>query len=357
MLERKITAPSLRAAISGSTRFESQSALLTLFFITVSNASLLSSLRGPRTGLAPTLFTRIFTLPKAACVRSISSWRCFAEPTLQATPIAFPPAARIAAATLSQASWWRLEITTAAPTLAIPSAIARPMPREEPVISAVFPVRSNKPLPFVILGMLGRIAPPPKGRSISPHCRARETVGKKNDRATVNGGYDRSRRPGDQAARYPGDQPGRRGSFHEPCLHSDAAAAVPLRARRIRRELRAARLRHGRFRLFLGDAPDADRLHRRPLRLEHPAHRRPRFERDRYRHCRPHSGLLGADPRLCRAGHRQHRLPSRRLRDPLAWRFGTAHGACLLHPHLPRHGGPGGCADVHVGDGSSLRLA
>src|SRR5262249_42151174 len=33
--------------------------------------------------------------------------------------------------------------------------------------------------------MLGRMAPPPKGRSISSHSRARGIAGKKNDRATV----------------------------------------------------------------------------------------------------------------------------------------------------------------------------
>ena len=50
-----------------------------------------------------------------------------------------PPAARIAAATSSQAAPLRLEITTCAPAPASASAIARPMPREEPVTIAVLP--------------------------------------------------------------------------------------------------------------------------------------------------------------------------------------------------------------------------
>ncbi len=43
-----------------------------------------------------------------------------------------------------QASCLREEITTRAPCSAIRRAIARPMPREEPVTMATFPVRSNR---------------------------------------------------------------------------------------------------------------------------------------------------------------------------------------------------------------------
>src|ERR1051326_1872193 len=57
--------------------------------------------------------------------------------------MALPPALVIPAATSSQGPALRLEITTLAPASAICSAIARPMPREDPVTIAVLPVRSN----------------------------------------------------------------------------------------------------------------------------------------------------------------------------------------------------------------------
>jgi hypothetical protein len=58
--------------------------------------------------------------------------------------IACPPAARMPAATCSHGSALRLEITTLAPQAAMCSAIARPMPRLEPVMMATLPVKSNK---------------------------------------------------------------------------------------------------------------------------------------------------------------------------------------------------------------------
>src|SRR4051794_9767683 len=62
---------------------------------------------------------------------------------LQATTWASPPDLRMPAATSSQASALRLEITTLAPSLARSSAEERPMPRLDPVMTATFPVRSN----------------------------------------------------------------------------------------------------------------------------------------------------------------------------------------------------------------------
>ena len=56
---------------------------------------------------------------------------------------ALPPLARMPAATASQASGLRLEITTVAPCSAMRLAIARPIPLVEPVTMATFPVRSN----------------------------------------------------------------------------------------------------------------------------------------------------------------------------------------------------------------------
>jgi hypothetical protein len=47
------------------------------------------------------------------------------------------------AATSSHACVLRLEITTLAPALAIASAIALPIPREDPVMSATLSLREN----------------------------------------------------------------------------------------------------------------------------------------------------------------------------------------------------------------------
>src|SRR5262245_61548581 len=60
-----------------------------------------------------------------------------------ATAIADAPFCRIAAATSSQAARLRAEIATLAPASANASAIARPMPRLEPVTIATLPVRSK----------------------------------------------------------------------------------------------------------------------------------------------------------------------------------------------------------------------
>jgi hypothetical protein len=55
-----------------------------------------------------------------------------------------PHARLIAAAVSAQASALRDEMTTVAPCSASRSAMARPMPREEPVTIAMRPVRSNR---------------------------------------------------------------------------------------------------------------------------------------------------------------------------------------------------------------------
>src|SRR3954464_10383608 len=62
---------------------------------------------------------------------------------LQAMTCASPPDLLMPAATSSQASALRLEITTLAPSFARSSAEDRPMPRLEPVMTATCPVRSN----------------------------------------------------------------------------------------------------------------------------------------------------------------------------------------------------------------------
>jgi len=78
----------------------------------------------------------------ASATRFIRS--CFVE-MLAGIEIARPApcAALIAAATLAHGSGLRDEITTRAPCSAIRSAMALPMPRDEPVMTATLPSREN----------------------------------------------------------------------------------------------------------------------------------------------------------------------------------------------------------------------
>src|ERR1700757_4039098 len=62
----------------------------------------------------------------------------------QVIAVASPPFALIAATTSWQGSRLRPEITTLPPASAKISAIARPMPRDEPVMTATLPVRSKR---------------------------------------------------------------------------------------------------------------------------------------------------------------------------------------------------------------------
>src|SRR5271165_4117847 len=62
---------------------------------------------------------------------------------VQAMAVPAPCAALIASAVARHAAILRLEITTLAPCSAIASAMARPMPREEPVMTATLPLKSN----------------------------------------------------------------------------------------------------------------------------------------------------------------------------------------------------------------------
>src|SRR5262245_29036987 len=86
-----------------------------------------------------------------------------------ATAVPLPYLSLISLATWSQTSALREEITTFAPCSAMRSAIARPMPRVEPVMTATLPFMSNKlmrfsprfrfqrlpPVSFLISGKLG----------------------------------------------------------------------------------------------------------------------------------------------------------------------------------------------------------
>src|SRR5438874_2706934 len=84
------------------------------------------------------------TPPQASRVLATRFSSCALSEIRAVTAIASPPVARIAAATSSHGSWLRAEMTTRAPASAKASAIARPMPREEPVTIATLPERSNR---------------------------------------------------------------------------------------------------------------------------------------------------------------------------------------------------------------------
>src|SRR3954470_12588369 len=66
-----------------------------------------------------------------------------------ATAVPWPCLALISLATESQTSCLREETTTLAPCSAIRSAMARPMPRVDPVMTATFPLMSNKVMRFL----------------------------------------------------------------------------------------------------------------------------------------------------------------------------------------------------------------
>src|SRR5580698_2869078 len=94
--------------------------------------------------------TSIF--PYLARVWDTSDSQSSRLPIWHAMAVASLPSLRIAAATGSLASTLRLETTTFAPARARASAIARPMPRDEPVTIAVLSVRSNNVPPLGLRG-------------------------------------------------------------------------------------------------------------------------------------------------------------------------------------------------------------
>ena len=84
--------------------------------------------------------------PSRAVVSSTSDRSCSFDDRLAAIAVARPaPWARsISAQAASQASSLRDDTTTRAPASAMRSAMARPMPRDEPVITATLPARENR---------------------------------------------------------------------------------------------------------------------------------------------------------------------------------------------------------------------
>src|SRR5204863_167616 len=89
------------------------------------------------------LHTRMSIRPHSWRVRATRFSSCAWSEMRAVTAIASPPFCLMPSATSSQGPWLRPDIVTLAPASANPSAIARPIPRDEPVTTATFPVRSN----------------------------------------------------------------------------------------------------------------------------------------------------------------------------------------------------------------------
>src|SRR5580700_679208 len=143
--DTRMTDPPPRRAIAGMVIWQSQWLLRTLLPMILSNALSGISWLGPKCGLTAALQTRMSTGPRVLFVSSTSRVSSSFWPMLHGMTTASPPRAAIPARTSSQASGLRLETTTLAPKAAIASAIARPMPFDDPVIRATLPVRSNSP--------------------------------------------------------------------------------------------------------------------------------------------------------------------------------------------------------------------
>ena len=104
------------------------------------------SIIGPKYGLVPALLTRMSSRPKRATVAATQDCASSGLPTWAAVqanrPSAAPPATRPATAS-ARSSALREVIMTLAPASAKRAAMARPIPRLPPVISAVFPLSSS----------------------------------------------------------------------------------------------------------------------------------------------------------------------------------------------------------------------
>src|SRR5260370_11615143 len=81
--------------------------------------------------------------PQVRSVPATSASTSILREMLQAMTKASRPCWRMSRATASQTSALRLDITTMAPSRAMASALARPMPRLEPVTIATLPSRAN----------------------------------------------------------------------------------------------------------------------------------------------------------------------------------------------------------------------
>src|SRR5258706_7600624 len=143
MDETITTAPPTCSAIPGMARLQSHRLLFTFEFMILSKASSESPLMVPKYGLTAALQTKMSMRPHRSLVRETNASTSALREILQGMTVASPPSPRIALATSSHGSGLRLETTTLAPRRAIHSAIERPMPRLDPVITATLPSRRN----------------------------------------------------------------------------------------------------------------------------------------------------------------------------------------------------------------------
>ena len=127
------------AFIAGITRLHSHRFDFTFEPMILSKASSVRSASGPKAGFTAALQTRMSGGPHSASVPAIRASTSSLREMLQAITAASAPVARIAAAASSQASALRDETTTRAPSAAMHSAVARPMPRDDPVTTAMRP--------------------------------------------------------------------------------------------------------------------------------------------------------------------------------------------------------------------------
>lgn len=138
-------APPPAAAIAGIVCLQHQTTALSATSMIESQASLSSSVTrrsarpGPMSSVGAALLTSVVTVP----------YRSSAAPTMATTSsswarsvrtnTASPPAARISSSTAAPSSSLRPVTTTRAPSRAKRTAVARPIPRVDPVTIATFP--------------------------------------------------------------------------------------------------------------------------------------------------------------------------------------------------------------------------
>src|SRR5579871_4737725 len=104
--------------------------------------------------VVPALFTRMFSFPKRAVVASASAAAPSGVETSPGIPSQSPSSASSRAASATGPSL-REEMITRAPACTSPRAIMKPIPREPPVTSAVFPETSKSSL-IALVGELSR---------------------------------------------------------------------------------------------------------------------------------------------------------------------------------------------------------
>ena len=157
--------------------------------------------------------------------------------------------------------------------------------------------------------------------------------------------------------RHPTDRQRERGAFRQPFLHAGAAAAVRLRARRLRRELYRARPGAHRVQCRLGRAADAGRIPDRSHRTRASCWSRACCSEPRLRSRRGGELVLGAGGHVRTHRRRQHRVPSGRLRAALAPRLAGAHQPGLFRAHILRHARQRGGARERAAHAQPVRLA